>query len=483
MLVTFVVFCVCLFVALTALLLYLHRGTSKNPTESVPSLEPRDDKKGNMADIQEAGGFELFLDKLHKEWGPVAGFWYGADTYVVSVGQGSLLKSIGHLFNRPPELFEMVKPIIGPNAIQVANNGNAKARWQAYTEAMSGKSVQNKLPDLVNIAKEFAVALRGMPKDDHALLQNLMLALAMKMLSRTQMGCYFEDDEKIGRFHSQYDSMNEAMLEILNGAKAADTTWARDIADMQQTIREALAAYKADRASGDYQDAPLLSAIIDNTYDDEEGESSSSVIGQELGDVITLVIGGYHTTGYGLTWVLHYMSLHQGVQDKVRAEIIKVLGHDRDLSTTDEMRQLVYTRQVVDETLRLTRLASFAARTSDRDERLGGHLIPAGIVILAAIHVICHDPEVFPDPDQFDPDRFSPEASKMRPNTSFPMFGFGSRRCPGYNWAYAEIITALSVIVRQFRILPVGDSEDVGHAHGVVTKPDRDIWVRFNPID
>ena len=78
-----------------------------------------------------------------------------------------------------------------------------------------------------------------------------------------------------------------------------------------------------------YQDAPLLSAIIDNTYDDEEGESSSSVIGQELGDVITLVIGGYHTTGYGLTWVLHYMSLHQGVQDKVRTEIIKVLGHDR----------------------------------------------------------------------------------------------------------------------------------------------------------
>ena len=73
------------------------------------------------------------------------------------------------------------------------------------------------------------------------------------------MGCYFEDDEKIGRFHSQYDSMNEAMLEILNGAKAADTTWARDIADMQQTIREALAAYKADRASGDYQVWPLLS--------------------------------------------------------------------------------------------------------------------------------------------------------------------------------------------------------------------------------
>ena len=69
------------------------------------------------------------------------------------------------------------------------------------------------------------------------------------------------------------------------------------------------------RASGDYQDAPLLSAIIDNTYDDdnETFKNGEENIGEELGDVITLVLGGYHTTGYGLTWVLYYMTVYPEV--------------------------------------------------------------------------------------------------------------------------------------------------------------------------
>ena len=74
-----------------------------------------------------------------------------------------------------------------------------------------------------------------------------MLALAMKMLSRTQMGCYFEDDEKIAEFHRQYDSMNEAMLSILNGEKGAEDRWKKDIHSMQRTIQKALIAYKEDR--------------------------------------------------------------------------------------------------------------------------------------------------------------------------------------------------------------------------------------------
>jgi len=483
MLVTFLVFCVCIFLLLTILLIYLFKGSSKNPT-TVPSLEPRDPKTGNFTDIQDAGGLELFLDKLHAELGPLAGFWYG-DTYMISVGRGSLLKPLAHLFDRPHHLFEMVRPVIGSDAIQFANTSQGKPRWKAYTEAMSGKSVATKLPLILSIAKEMAEALSKMPKDDQALVQNLMLALSMKMLSRSQMGCYFQDDEKVAQFHRQYDSMSNEMNRILNGEKEAETRWREDVREMQQTIREALSAYKRDRESGDYEDAPLLSAIIDNTYDDEVGDDSC--IGQELGDVITLVIGGYHTTGYGLTWVLYYLTLYPEVQEKVRDEMTRVLGNDGDL-TSDTLPKLVYTRQVIDETLRHTRLPGFAARTSDQAERIGGHLIPAGIPITVSIHVICYDQEIFPDPEKFDPDRFgvSGGGGKSVPASAFPIFGFGARRCPGSNWAYAEITAALSVLVRKFEVAPPVDGQpdtDVKQAHGFVTKPDRDVWVRFKAIE
>ena len=76
---------------------------------------------------------------------------------------------------------------------------------------------------------------------------------------------------------------------------------------------------------------------------------------------------------------------------------------------------------------------------------------------------------------------------KARPSSSFPIFGFGSRRCPGYNWAYAEIIVALSVLVRKFRVLPTDPDGkpdlSVKQRHGFVTKPDRDVWVRFEPVE
>jgi len=477
MLVTFLVFCICIFLVLTLLLVYLFKGT-KNPT-TVPSLEPREPKTGNFADIQDAGGLELFLDKLHSDLGPLAGFWYG-ETYMISVGKGSLLKPLSHLFDRPSQLFEMVRPIIGSGSIQFANASQGKTRWRAYTEAMSGKSVANKLPLILSIAKEMADAIGKMPTDDQALVQRLMLALAMKMLSRTQLGCYFQDDAKVAQFHQQYDSMNDEMTSILKGEKGAESRWNEDVKGMQQTIREALEAFKRDRESGDYEDAPLLSAVIDNTFDDE----GSSDIGQELGDVIALVIGGYHTTGYGLTWVLYYLTMYPKVQEKVRDELRRVLGEDDLTSAT--LTKLIYTRQVVDETLRHTRLAGFAARTSNQIERVGGHLIPAGIPLLVSIHVICHDAEIFPDPDRFDPDRFAPEASKLRPALAFPIFGIGSRKCPGSNWAYAEIIAALTVLLRKFEVAPPVDGQpdmEVKQSHGFVTKPDRDVWVRFKPLE
>lgn len=107
-----------------ALFYPIYQQGSKNPT-TVPSLEPRDPKLGNFPDIQDAGGFEPFLDRIHADLGPIVGFWYG-ETYVISVGQGSLLKPLNHLFHRANVFFELVRPVIGSDAIQFANSSQGK---------------------------------------------------------------------------------------------------------------------------------------------------------------------------------------------------------------------------------------------------------------------------------------------------------------------------------------------------------------------
>lgn len=470
MLLTFVIFCICALAVLVILLALLYRGV-KNPT-TVPGLEPTDPKDGNLADIKKAGGFELFLDALHQEFGPVASFWYGQE-FMVSVGQGSALKPLSGLFDRSASLFQMIIPLTGPNSLQFANGHQGKARWKAYSDSLSPANNSRKLPDLIAICKELSDVLADKAAtDEHVDLNSYMTGLTIKMLSRTQLGSYFEDDDKVTRFYRQYESMNHTMVEILNGNPDSNDKWIKDIHEMHETLQDALKTFEIARESGDYQEAPLLSAIIENTNDAEDRPGE---IGQTLADVITLVIGGYHTTAFALVWIIYHLAIHPDVQDKLVMEFVDVLGDEDDIDA-NSLAKLIYTRQVIDETLRLVRLAGFAARVADHEVRVGGHLVPAGIPILAALHVISYDEQVFPDPSRFDPDRFSPANSRGRGQLSVPLFGFGSRRCPGYNWAYAEIMVALSVIIRKFKVLPVNQ---VKQAHGFVTKPDQDVWIRL----
>ena len=233
--------------------------------------------------------------------------------------------------------------------------------------------------------------------------------------------------------------------------------------------------FGGNREGGDYEDAPMMNAVIDNApiEDEHDGE-----IDQKLADVVTLVVGGYHTTAFALIWLLYYFTIHDDVQDKVFKEIREILG-DKDV-TPETMPKMKYLRQVIDETFRVSRLATIAARVSkDKELRIGGHLVPPGIPIIAALNVILHDDKVFPDPKKFDPDRFS--GGKV-PQLSNPVFGFGARRCPGYNWSHYEVVVAATTILKNFRVIPADEKDfSVECSYGLVTVPNKDIWVRFDP--
>ena len=98
-----------------------------------------------------------------------------------------------------------------------------------------------------------------------------------------------------------------------------------------------------------------------------------------LGDVTTLFIGGFHTTGNLLSWMFYYLAIHQDIQNKVFQELKSNLG-DKDMSFED-IPKLKYCSQVIEETLRLSVTAPFAARISSEDITVLGHNIPANTPI------------------------------------------------------------------------------------------------------
>ncbi|XP_013394727.1 cytochrome P450 20A1-like [Lingula anatina] len=161
--------------------------------------------------------------------------------------------------------------------------------------------------------------------------------------------------------------------------------------------------------------------------------------------------------------------MYQEVKDKL---------NDTGKVIPDDVAQLVYIRQVMEETLRMAVLAPIAARyDEEKDVTLGGYVIPPGTPIIQALGVGYSDPSIWPNPEKFDPDRFSPEKVAERHPYSFQPFGFaGNRKCPAYRFAYAEVTTVLANILLKFQVHHV-NGLGVKAMYGLVTTPEDEVWL------
>ncbi|MFC8144002.1 cytochrome P450 [Streptomyces paradoxus] len=191
---------------------------------------------------------------------------------------------------------------------------------------------------------------------------------------------------------------------------------------------------------------------------------------QQLQDeAITLLTGAIETTGTTLAWTLYEITRHPLVEQRLREELAAVCA-DRPLAYGD-LEHLPYARRVLQEAIRKYGPAWLVTRTATRDLDLGGHLVPEGADVVWSPYLHQHDPDVFTDPDSFDPDRWTP-GNGPATRGSFLAFGDGRRKCIGENFAWAELQIILATILRtwpSFRL-----TSRAPRPQAVVTvKPDR----------
>jgi cytochrome P450 len=120
--------------------------------------------------------------------------------------------------------------------------------------------------------------------------------------------------------------------------------------------------------------------------------------------------------------------------------------------TADDVPQLAYTRQIVSESMRLYPPAWIIGRRAVTDYELAGTVITAGSIVLLCPAVTHHDARWFPDPDRFDPERWTPEAQASRPRFSYFPFGGGPRVCIGEQFAWMEAILVLATLGQRWRL-------------------------------
>ncbi|XP_063243620.1 cytochrome P450 4V2-like [Bacillus rossius redtenbacheri] len=183
----------------------------------------------------------------------------------------------------------------------------------------------------------------------------------------------------------------------------------------------------------------------------------------ELRDnTMTVIVGGTDTAATVMSAALKLLGLHQDVQRKVVEELEHIFGDDihREV-TAEDLTQMVYLEQVINETLRLYPPLPIVSRVVEEEVDITGYTLPKGTIILMSPFITQRDASNFPDPDKFDPDRFSSENSIGRHPYSFIPFLGGRRMCIGKKYAYMQMKTILSAVLRNYRVLPCGSREDM----------------------
>lgn len=188
----------------------------------------------------------------------------------------------------------------------------------------------------------------------------------------------------------------------------------------------------------------------------EDGRSLSE---PEISDqAITMFGAGFETSAAALGWALSLVSRHPGVQQKLGLEADAVLGGR--VATWDDLDALEYTRRIVTETLRLYPPGWLLTRTATVDTDLGGHPIPAGATVIYSPYLLHRRPEVFAEPERFDPDRWTRDFESGLPRGAFLPFGDGTRQCIAATFAMTEATLALASIAARWRLRFVAGPEN-----------------------
>jgi cytochrome P450 len=170
----------------------------------------------------------------------------------------------------------------------------------------------------------------------------------------------------------------------------------------------------------------------------------------EEADGSGLLLAGHETTANALTWTWYLLSQNPECERRLHAEIDTALGGR--VPGMADLTQLRYTEMVFAEAMRLYPPAWAIGRMAKGAHQLGGIPIAAKSICILSPYVMQRDARWFPDPDRFDPERWTQEAREARPKFSYFPFGGGARVCIGERFAWMEGVLMIAAIAQKWKL-------------------------------
>lgn len=286
----------------------------------------------------------------------------------------------------------------------------------------------------------------GEVHDIHADMMRLTLAIVMK--------CIFNTDVDAGEVKVVANALDVTMHWFESKRRQNFLVWEwfprpeniryrHAIAEMDAAIYQLI----SDRRQSGEKTNDLLSMLMEARDEETQEQMDDKLLRDE---VATLMLAGHETTANTLSWTWMLLSQHPEVQAKLLAELNEVL--QGNLPTIQDLSRLTYTQQVIKESMRLYPPVSLLGREAAEDTTIGDYEIAQGTKIMISQWVMHRHPKYFPDPEVFQPERWTEEFEKQLPRGVYFPFGDGPRICIGKGFAQMEAALLLATIAQRFQV-------------------------------
>ena len=343
-------------------------------------------------------------------------------------------------------MYDKFRPFVG-NGLALSNGAFHLRQRRMVQPAFHRDRIAGYAATMVRATRDLVQTWRpGEVRRIEADMQGLAVTIVGEALFSTEIGRKAIDEAR----RSVFVIIKNGILRALSPGFVeklpipANREFDGAISRMRAIVHEVLESRRDD----DTDHGDLLSTLL-AARDSETGRPMTDE--QVFDEVVTLLTAGIETTALALAWIFHEIAANPEVERRVLAEVDEVLG-GRPV-TIDDVPKLTYLGQVANEVLRKYPLWLVMRRTAEEVE-LGGTRLAPGTEVILSPHTLHHDPRHFPDPERFDPDRWTPERAQRLPKGAFVPFGGGIHHCVGNHFALTEIAVVVATVCSRYRLVP-----------------------------
>ncbi|XP_072392813.1 probable cytochrome P450 6a13 [Diabrotica undecimpunctata] len=217
----------------------------------------------------------------------------------------------------------------------------------------------------------------------------------------------------------------------------------------------------------------------------ENGNMQALTLEEIVAQSFGFFIGGFESSATTMHFALLEIAQNIDIQEKLREEIVAVLGKHGNQITFDAVKEMVYLDKVMQETLRKYPALGVFSRMCNKDYKLPNNdfVLKKGTMVSIPVEAIQRDPDYYPDPEKFDPERFTIENINKRPAFSYLPFGEGPRMCMGIRLGKLQSKIGIITLLKNYRVnLNEKTKLPIAYAFGTISMVRDGVWVNIDPI-